>query len=138
MDDQYLNNLRTCPNVPHQIAFQLFEGVEQLQKQHLISEADKINIKQEITAFLDILGACERIRNTPIFFSHSSFFKSFILIYILTLPFGFVNTFLYFTIPAALLVSYALLGVEIISEEIEEPFGKEPNDLPITFLSGNI
>ena len=84
---------------------------------------------------LDVLGGCERILNTPIPFSHSSFFKSFIIIYIFSLPFGFVNAFLYFTIPATALISFALLGVEIISEEIEDPFGKDPNDLPLTHLS---
>lgn len=137
-DDQYFDSIKDCPNIPHKMASSLFRSMEKLYKEDKISDMDKINIKIEIKAMIDILGACERIRNTPIPFSHSSFFKSFIIIYIASLPFGFVNTFLYFTIPATLLISYALLGIEIISEEIEEPFGKDPNDLPITHLSGII
>lgn len=138
MDESYINSLRKQRNVPHKLAELILATTQQLFSEGKLSDIDKLNIKNEVTGMLDILGACERIRNTPIPFSHSSFFKSFIVIYILALPFGFVNTFLYFTIPATLLIAYALLGVEIISEEIEEPFSKDPNDLPLTFLSGVI
>ena len=133
-----LEVLKGFRNIPYGISSQIFSRVEGLYRKKLITDVDKLNIKSEVAALIDVLGACERIKNTPIPFSHSSFFKSFLLIYIFSLPFGFVNSFLYFTIPASLLITYALLGVEIISEEIEEPFGKDPNDLPITYLSGVI
>jgi len=35
----------------------------------------KLNIKNEIAALVDVLGACERIKNTPVPFSHSSFLR---------------------------------------------------------------
>jgi putative membrane protein len=79
---------------------------------------------------IDFMGVCERIKSTPIPYSYSMFIKKFIFIYIVTLPFGFVTTFGYFTIATVLLVSFVLLSVELIGEEIEDPFGRDINDLP--------
>jgi putative membrane protein len=37
-----------------------------------------------------------------------------------------------------MLILYALAGLEIIAEEIENPFGTDPNDLPIDQICKNI
>ncbi len=139
-DDAYLQSLKDTPHVPHKIATLLMEWMQTSFKRNYISGFDKINIKVQIQNLIDILGACERIKNTPIPFSHSSFIKAFITVYVITLPLGIIDSFpqIYFVIPATVLISYALIGVEIISEEIEDPFGIEANDLPLTHLSNII
>jgi putative membrane protein len=80
--------------------------------------------------FIDLMGGCERIKKTPIPYSYTMYIKKFIFIYIITLPFGFLETFGYYTIPTVILVSFILLSVELIAEEIEDPFGRDVNDLP--------
>jgi putative membrane protein len=55
--------------------------------------------------------------------------KKFIFIYIITLPFGFVTQSGYLTVPIVVLISFVLLSVELIAEEIEDPFGRDVNDL---------
>ncbi|HAS38828.1 MAG TPA: hypothetical protein DCS93_00045 [Microscillaceae bacterium] len=139
-DPNYIQSLKEAPHVPHKIATLLMEWMQTSFKRNYISGFDKINIKVQIQNFIDILGACERIKNTPIPFSHSSFIKAFITVYVITLPFGIIDSFheIYFAITATVLISYALIGVEIISEEIEDPFGNEANDLPLTHLSNII
>ena len=97
-----------------------------------------INLDKELKDFIDLIGGCERIKNTPIPYSYSMFIKKFIFIYLITLPFGFVTTFGYFTIATVLLVSFILLSIELIGEEIEDPFGRDINDLPTDELSGKI
>lgn len=138
VDDGLIHDLMKSSNPPHLIATRIFVKMEKLYKQKKISNYDKLNIKPQIQALIDVLGACERIASTPIPFSHSSFIKSFIVIYIAVLPFGLIDTFHYFAILACTLISYALVGVELISEEIEEPFGEDSNDLPLTYLSNKI
>ena len=64
--------------------------------------------------------------------------KHLFLIYVFALPFGIVGSLAYYTIPTVALISYALVGVEVISEEIEEPFGRQANDLPLIHLSNII
>lgn len=138
LGDAQMNRLRKAKHVPHRVATILFEEVERCYKEGIFKEVDKLNIKPQIQALIDVLGICERIKNTPIPFSHNSYIKTFILIYIVSLPFGMVSTLEYYTIATVALISYALVGVEVISEEIEEPFGREANDLPLIHLSNII
>jgi putative membrane protein len=87
---------------------------------------------------VDILGACERILKTPIPYSYSMFMKKFIFIYVVTLPIGFVSTFQWWSIPVVSLVFYILVSIELIAEEIEDPFGVDENDLPLDGLCATI
>ncbi|MGD1840723.1 MAG: bestrophin family protein [Thermonemataceae bacterium] len=137
-EEGYIEELKQAKHVPHKIASLIFIKMEALYKSGLVSEADKINIKGQIEQLINILGACERIKNSPIPYSHTSFIKSFIFFYALFLPIGLVDKFEYYTIPAVFLISYALAGVEVISEEIEQPFGKDANDLPLRHLANVI
>lgn len=130
--------VESASHKPHVLATQIFQRAQQLQKAGIISDIDKLMIKKQIEQFVNILGACERIKNTPIPFSHADFIKRLILIYGVSLPFGIMDTFGYATIPAAALISYALVGLEIISEEIEMPFGTDANDLPLRGLASTI
>ena len=99
---------------------------------------DLLIINPEITALSDVVGACERIRNTPIPYSYSSFLKKFIVIYCLTLPFGYVMSLHYWVVPVVTFIFYVLASLEQIAEEIEEPFGTDANDLPTDEISAGI
>ncbi len=116
----------------------IIDEIENLFKNKKIGEIDKRNLKVVTQGFIDVLGACERIQKTPIPFSHNSFIKLFIVIYIIVLPFGLINIFGYLTALAVVLMSYALVGIEVISEEIEDPFGLEANDLPTEHIASVI
>lgn len=104
---------------------------------HLTGD-ELIIVDKELKSFFDIMGACERIKNTPIPFSYSIFLKKFIFFYVITLPIGFVAYFEFWAIPISVFVFYVLVSLEIIAEEIEMPFGNDPNDLPTQDLSDMI
>jgi len=91
----------------------------------------RISIEQNLNGLVDSIGGCERIRNTPIPFSYSLFFKKFIFIFVIILPLGFVEQFGYFAILLAVFFFYVLVSVELLAEEIEDPFGLDENDLPL-------
>jgi putative membrane protein len=137
-DSNYIAQLKKAKHIPHRIATNIFVKMEELYKKGSFSDVDKINIKVQIEQMINVMGACERVKNSPIPFSHVSFIKSFIILYCILLPIGMVDTFHYYTIPAVFLISYALAGVEIISEEIEQPFGTDANDLPLLHISNII
>jgi ion channel-forming bestrophin family protein len=86
----------------------------------------------------DITGRCERIRNTPIPYSYSMFMKKFISTFMVTLPFAFVTSYHYWTILIVVLILYILLSIELLAEEIEDPFGADINDLPTDELTVKI
>ncbi|WP_420317183.1 bestrophin family protein [Ekhidna sp.] len=119
------------PNIINKI---LMERVMDMNKRGLIS-ADKLFIlDKEIKGFTDIIGACERIKSTPIPYSYSMFIKKFLFIYCITLPMTFIGEFGYWSIILVVVAFYFLMSVELISEEIEDPFGKDINDLPLDEL----
>lgn len=123
---------------PNQIAKMLFQKINDLYGMHKISGDQLIILNTEIQSFTDICGACERIKNTPIPYSYSAFIKKFIFLFILTLPFAYVFTLGYYVIPVISFIFYVLASIELIAEEIEEPFGNDDNDLPITKIAQNI
>ncbi|WP_460913301.1 bestrophin family protein [Spirosoma areae] len=128
-------DLSNFDHKPAGVANQLWVRTEILYREGNISESQHINLNQHLTTLMDVCGICERIKSTPIPFSYSLFIRLFIMIYVALLPFTVVDVFGYLTIPAVLLTSYILVGLEMIGEEIEEPFGLERNDLPLNQLS---
>ncbi|KAB7732763.1 hypothetical protein F5984_02085 [Rudanella paleaurantiibacter] len=127
--------LQRFDHVPNGVVSQLRNRTELLYKEGVISEGQLINLHDLLTVLLDVAGICERIKSTPIPFSYSFFIKLFITCYIGIMPFMVVEDYGYLTIPAVMLVSYVLVGLEMIGVEIEEPFGLERNNLPLTQLS---
>ncbi len=125
-----LANYESKDHIPNHIALEIFDKIAEAHRQGDLSEGDYINIKAQHQSLLDILGACERIKKTPIPFSYAVYLKIFITIYGLMLPFALVTTFHFSTIPLSMLLFFALLGVELLAEEIEDPFGLDCNDLP--------
>ena len=87
---------------------------------------------------MDICGACERIKNTPLPYSYSAFIKKFIFFYVITLPLGYVFNVGFLIIPVVIFIFFVLASLEIIAEEIEDPFGKDTNDLPMQRIAENI
>ena len=130
--------LQLAGHVPSRIAAQLQEFYERLLRQELILPVHLITLQRHHEALLDVAGGCERIKATPIPFSYSYFIKGFISVFILIMPFNLLDTYQYLTIPITMFGAYALLGVEMIGDEIEDPFGKDSNDLPLTQMSNRI
>lgn len=123
---------------PNYIASRIYIMVESLYKKKALDGHQLYLIDKEIKGLTDHVGACERIKNTPIPFSYSMYIKKFIFLYAITLPFGLVSSFKYYTVPVVLFIFYFLLTIELIAEEIEEPFGYDENDLPTDELSEKI
>ena len=120
----------TKDHIPNFIALRIFQRMAAAHREGDINEGDYINIKAQHQSLLDILGACERIKKTPIPFSYAVYLKVFVTAYCLLLPFGLIEGFGWATVPITMLISFALLGIELMGEEIEDPFGLDCNDLP--------
>lgn len=137
-EPRMLEDLARFKHRPNRLASQMYSKVNVLYKKNIITGDQLINLDKELKDFIDLIGGCERIKNTPIPYSYMMYVKKFIFIYIVTLPFGFVTLAGYITIPIVALISFVLLSVELIAEEIEDPFGKDLNDLPTDELAGKI
>jgi len=125
-------------HIPNQVASLMFRHATQLYKDKKISGEELLFLNPELQSFTEICGACERIKNTPIPFSYSVFIKKFIFFYVMTLPFGFVFQLGFYVVPVVGFIFYVLASLELIAEEIEDPFGGDQNDVPTELLAENI
>jgi len=112
--------------------------LQDLRARGIMDSLELSMLNQNLDRLVDSLGACERIRNTPIPFSYSLFIKKFIFIYVITMPLAFVELFGYYSAFISTFVFYALVSMELLAEEIEDPFGMDENDLPTDALSDTI
>lgn len=125
-------------HIPNQLAMLIYKQIHLLHSENKISGEQLIFLNGELQSFTEICGACERIKNTPIPFSYSVFIKKFIFFYIMTLPFGYVFQLGFYVVPVVAFIFYVLASLEIIAEEIEDPFGSDENDVPTDKLAANI
>jgi putative membrane protein len=123
---------------PNQVAKALFQKIHDLHKERKISGEQLIILNGELLSFTEVCGACERIKNTPIPYSYSAFIKKFVFFYVMTLPFGYAFSLGYYVIPVVVFIFYVLASLELIAEEIEDPFGSDANDLPTSKIASNI
>ena len=117
-------------NSPVQVMKLIHIKLRELEKQGELSQGDLIQIDVNLNGLIASLGGCQRIKNTPIPFSYSIFIKKFIFIYVITLPIVFFH-FDYWAVLITAFVFYALVSMEVLAEEIEDPFGTDANDLPL-------
>ncbi|NBW35076.1 MAG: hypothetical protein EBR30_08675 [Cytophagia bacterium] len=130
LDKTELAELESKQHKPNHLATLIYARIHTIYRAGALTDADLINVKQHYFSLLDVMGACERIKKTPIPFSYSVYIKVFVSLYGLILPFGLHNDFGFYAIPLTMFIFFAMLGLELMAEEIEEPFGLDCNDLP--------
>lgn len=142
LDEHFLLNYRelfsSAQNQPLVIYKSLVEFIHQLNRSGKISIEQIYVVKQELNKFIDVLGACERIQSTPIPFSYAAFLKKFIFFYVMLFPLIYGIHMSYYIIPVTVFILYVLASIELIAEEIEDPFSDSPNDLPTFKLAKGI
>jgi ion channel-forming bestrophin family protein len=95
-------------------------------------------LEQTVVQITDVVGACERIKNTPTPISYVLFIHRAVAIYSFLLPFGVLDTVKALTPVVVFFVSYALFSLDAIGDELDDPFRRTPNGLPLTTLARNI
>ncbi|NEP03145.1 MAG: hypothetical protein F6K58_31780 [Symploca sp. SIO2E9] len=114
-----------------EIAFWIGDYLQDQHERHCLNTHQLTAMLKLLDTMVDVLGGCERIVKTPIPLAYAIHLKQLLLIYCLVLPFQIVSEFEWWTTPVVGLMSFTLLGVEEIGIEIENPFGRDPNDLPL-------
>jgi len=139
LDEDYSEIEKSLKNHgPSDLIILLTRKLYQLKKEGKISDTEMLYLDTQTTGFLDVCGGCERIKNTPIPYSYSSFIKKFIILYVLALPVAYVINLGLFMIPLTVFVYYVLMSLELIAEEIEDPFNNDENDIPMETIAQNI
>lgn len=126
-------------NIPVFVASKIFDLAYEWQNTERIDGFARIQLDPHLRAFMDICGACERIKNSPLALSYRAFMRQGIMINLLALPWYVLPEFnLLWSLPLILIGTYFLIGLELIAEDIEEPFGKDGDDLPLDTICNTI
>ncbi|TYQ29880.1 bestrophin family protein [Pseudanabaena sp. UWO310] len=123
-----LNNVK---HVPLELTLWLSSYLQKQMQNDRFDTNYFVTMNSQINALVEGLTSCERILKTPLPIAYRIYLKRLILIYCFGLPFHLVIDIHWLTAIAVGLVSFILLGVEQIGNEIENPFGHDFNDLPI-------
>jgi putative membrane protein len=95
-------------------------------------------VDANLSALVAACAGCERIRSTPIPFSYTLLLHRTAYFYCFLLPFGLVDTLGFMTPFVVAIVAYTFFALDALGDEIEEPFGLAPNDLPLETLCRTI
>jgi putative membrane protein len=128
-----LTHLR-IPTVDHRpmaIAGQAMKLVQGWKSAGRIDDFDRYLLDPHLRAFMDVCGACERIKGTPVPLSYRSLLRHGLVILLLVTPLFIVEKSGWLSVLAMGMLSYFLLGIELTAESIENPFEGDFDDLPL-------
>ncbi|MEW5305971.1 MAG: hypothetical protein WDW36_008479 [Sanguina aurantia] len=79
-------------------------------------------LMEQVSLFVNMSGACERIFKTPIPSAYTRHTSRFLLIYLTMVPFLLWPSAKWFTPLVSVIIAFLLLGTENIGVQLEEPF----------------
>ncbi len=116
---------------PIQVAGAIYETLTRWQSEGRLDGWTLLWLNAEVKSLMDICGACEKIRNTPLSSSYRALLRHGIALYLAITPFYLIEDLGLAGLPMFVLAAYFLLGIELVAEEIEEPFGEGGDNLPL-------
>jgi putative membrane protein len=79
----------------------------------------------------DVMTGCERVLSTPLPIAYTIAISQITWVYLMALPLQLVIILDWKAIPATVVAAYIIMGLLLIGNEIENPFGQDVNDLPL-------
>ncbi|TDE00612.1 bestrophin family protein [Flavobacterium sandaracinum] len=127
--------MQTAVYKPIIILKELGLWVNTAKKEGKLDSITQVAFDENLNKLSDIIGGCERIASTPIPYTYSVLLHRTVYIYCFLLPFGFGESMLW-TLPfVTVFIAYTFVALEAIADELEDPFGIEPNDLALNAMS---
>ncbi len=138
LPDDEIARLREEKNVPYAISQGTAERLRRAWDKGWVEPIHLATLDATLTGLTDIQGGCERIKTTSIPFSSTTLMHRIVAVYCYTLPFGVVDVVEIYTPFVVILVSYAFFGLDVVGDELEDPFGDDVSDLPLNAISRTI
>jgi len=121
----------TPTHVPAYLANRLFAILAQWRAEGLLPDAMLLVLDPHVRALFDVCGACERIKNTPISSSYTTLLRAGLAVNLLASPWFAMADLGWYGLPVLFGGCLFLLGLELIDSAVEEPFGREREDLDL-------
>lgn len=126
--------LRDARSAPSRLLAWLHAENNGLRQRGSISENQWLDLSRNLDGISEAVGGCERIISTPIPYTYRVMLNRTVTLYCLLLPLGLVTSIGWLTPVIAVFIAYTYLALDCLGDELEEPFGKEGNDLPLSAI----
>lgn len=88
-------------------------------------------VNSHVVEMGNVQAGCDRIASTPLPFSYSVLLNRTVYCFCFLLPFSLESILGLWTPLFVGILAYLFLGLDMLSAELEEPFGTQDNDLPL-------
>lgn len=124
-DKDIFKMLSRAASPPNILSALIAQEVQTARQFHGLDGFGFLKIDDQREQLMNAQGACERILKTPMPLVMAIKSRRFILLFLLVLPFALINVSVYLTPWVMFLVAYALLSLDQISVELQNPFSEE-------------
>jgi ion channel-forming bestrophin family protein len=138
MSEDYYRKLKAVNHPLLQISFWIRDYLQYQYEHNCLNIYQLNSLHKQVDNLVDILGGCERILKTPLPLIYAILLRQLVILYCLVIPLEIVANLTWWTGLIVALVGFTLLSIEQIGSEIEEPFGHDPNDLPLDIICNTI
>ena len=132
---EHHDSMRRAGNLPEYILRLLGQELRHCRRKGLTSDLMIQNMDNRVSSLTVVLSACERIHNTPLPFAYTLLVHRTTYVYCFLLPFGLATSLGWVTPLVCAIIAYTFFGLDALNEEITDPFGEEPNHLPLTTIT---
>lgn len=119
---------------PHNVCDAILREIgghcSRLATQQQISDWRYSLLEQRLVGLTEVQATCERIKGTPLPFPYTLLLHRTIYIFCLLLPFALAEPLGWLAPLFTTIVGYTFFGLDAIGNELEDPFGRDENDLP--------
>lgn len=130
-----LDTLAGNRNVPDALLMAINRDLAACLRRGELTDILYQGLTQRVAQCAAIQAACERIKYTPTPFAYSLLLHRTAWLFCLLLPFGLVGTLEYLMPVAVTIIAYTFFWLDALGDELEDPFGLEANDLPLSALA---
>jgi putative membrane protein len=138
MSPQQYQQVLAVNHGPLEVAFWLGDYLQHQYDREQLNVFQLTALHEMLDEMVDILGGCERILKTPVPLVYTITLSILLSVYFALLPLQVVGGLTWWTGPILAFVSLLFLAINEVGAEIEEPFGHDPNDLPLDFICKTI
>lgn len=138
ISDEERQALLSMTNVPLGLMEQHGNDLRLLLRMGWINDYQQVAMDETLSRFSNAMGACERIKNTVFPVTYSVYIHFLVLLFVMLLPFGLIESFGILQIPLVVAISSSFFLIEKMAIHLQDPFESKPTDTPTTSISRKI
>lgn len=138
LGDELVEQLDHSEEPPLTVATWLTQLYVSAADDGVVSEQRLRTLDTNLTQLIQNWSDAERIHKTPVPFAYAHHIKVFLTLFCFTVPFALAHVTHWYAVMGAMVVAFALFGIDEIGVEIEDPFGYDENDLPLDEIGAQL